>query len=308
MQINIEIHTIAKIYGRTSQTNTAIRALSEVSLSVAPSEIFALIGPNGAGKSTLVKILLGLVRATSGTAFILGKPVADPAARQSVGYLPENMHYPPALTPRAFLFAAGGLHGMSNHELPQRIAQVLNMLDMEQWSRTPFRKFSKGMLQRIGLAQALLHDPQVLFLDEPSDGLDPIGRKDFRELLKRLRGEGKTIFMNSHLLSEVEMVADRIAVIKNGVIIKTGLLAEIVPPAEGFLVTMHAPLPPDLHDVLSLYPMVSAGDTATVEVPGPADLERLLSALKARGLAAEAIVPRKSTLEDSFLALMKGPQ
>ncbi|MBI1803111.1 MAG: ABC transporter ATP-binding protein [Ignavibacteria bacterium] len=303
--MSIEIHSIVKIYGKESRKKGGVRALAGVSLSVSSGEIFALIGPNGAGKSTLVKILLGIVHPTSGTATILDRPVSDHSARESVGYLPENMHYPPLLTPHAFLHAVGSLHGVRHPELSQRIAFLLELLDMKKWERTAFKKFSKGMMQRIGLAQALVHDPQVLFLDEPSDGLDPIGRKDFRDLLKRLRDEGKTIFMNSHLLSEVELVADRIAVIRSGSILKTGSLNEIVPPIGGFTVTIRGELPEEMYDALSIYPVTTANGLAIIEVPTAADLERLQSMFKTQNIAVESIVARRLTLEESFLSLIK---
>ncbi|GAB6179866.1 ABC transporter ATP-binding protein [Desulfotomaculum defluvii] len=199
----------------------------DISLAVPQGSIFGLLGPNGAGKSTLVKMLVGLLKPTSGEAKLLGRPLSEIAVRRHVGFLPENFSYHDWLSGRDLLRFHASLFGLNAHQSDQRIPVVLDMVGLTQHAHKRVGSYSKGMQQRIGLGCALLPDPELLFLDEPTSALDPIGRKVVRDLLVNLRKQGKTIFLNSHLLSELETVCDQIAIIKEGNLIFQGDWREI---------------------------------------------------------------------------------
>jgi len=220
----IVTENLTKLYGRRV-------GCSNINIVVAEGQIFGFLGPNGAGKSTLVKSLVGLLRPTSGRAWLLGRPLGDAAVRRRIGYLPENFRYHDWLTGEELLSLHGALCGLSPDERRRRIPEVLAMVGLERWEKQKIRSYSKGMQQRIGVACALIGDPDLLFLDEPTSALDPLGRRDIRELMLRLRARGKTIFLNSHLLSEVEMVCDTVAIISRGEIVAQGALSELLAPA-----------------------------------------------------------------------------
>ena len=217
----LELTGVRKTYGRTV-------ALHDLSLRVEPGEVFGFLGPNGAGKTTTVKILLGLVRPTSGQARIFGLPCSDPAARRLVGYLPETFRFQDWLTGRELLELHADLAELSAEARAWRVPEVLRRVGLSDYSHDRLRTYSKGMLQRIGLAQAIIHNPRVLLLDEPTSALDPIGRRDVRDLIRELSARGMSVFLNSHLLSEVEMVCDRVAIIDRGRVVHTGRLDDLV--------------------------------------------------------------------------------
>jgi ABC-2 type transport system ATP-binding protein len=204
-----------------------IRALDGVSFHVERGSIFGLLGPNGAGKTTLIKVLLGLVSKSGGQASLLGRSAGDRAGRRQVGYLPEHHRIPRHLTGSTALQYYGGLSGMSRAEVMTRSQPLLERVGLGRWGKTSVRKYSKGMLQRLGLAQAMLHNPEVLILDEPTDGVDPVGRREMRQLLYELKAEGKTVFLNSHLLQEVELVCDRVAIMTHGQLRHVGSVDEL---------------------------------------------------------------------------------
>ena len=206
---------------------TRKRVLHGISFSVCEGEIFGFVGPNGAGKTTTLKILMGLVRATSGTASILGHDVGESDYRRHIGFLPENPYFYDFLTGREFLHFYARLSGVAAGRA-DRVETLLQWVNLVEAGDTRLRTYSKGMLQRVGIAQALVHDPTVVFLDEPMSGLDPIGRKEVRDLILRLRSEGKTVFMNTHVLSDVEVVCDRVAIIVKGEIRYQGRIAEFL--------------------------------------------------------------------------------
>jgi ABC-2 type transport system ATP-binding protein len=192
------------------------RILHGVSIEVERGEIFGFVGPNGAGKTTTMKILMGLIRATSGRATILGHEVGETAFRSEIGFLPENPYFYDYLTGREILEFYARLSGMSAAQRRERVGMLLEWVGLSDAAGARLSTYSKGMLQRVGIAQALVHDPSVIFLDEPMSGLDPIGRKEIRDLIVRLREEGKTVFMNTHILSDVEILCDRVAIIAGG--------------------------------------------------------------------------------------------
>ena len=194
----------------------AKRVLHGVSFSVREGEIFGFVGPNGAGKTTTLKILMGLIRATGGRASILGQEVGDAAYREHIGFLPENPYFYAFLSAREILRFYARLSGVEGARMESQIQTLIDQVGLNDASDARLGTYSKGMLQRVGIAQALIHDPQVVFLDEPMSGLDPIGRKDIRDIILRLKSEGRTVFMNTHILNDVEMICDRVAIIVKG--------------------------------------------------------------------------------------------
>ena len=210
----------------------AKRVLHGVSFAVREGEIYGFVGPNGAGKTTTLKVLMGLIRPTSGSASILGCDVTESDFRRHIGFLPENPYFYPFLTGREILRFYARLSGVGAGILAERVQDLLELVGLAHASEARLGTYSKGMLQRVGIAQALIHDPEVAFLDEPMSGLDPIGRKDIRDIILRLKAEGKTVFMNTHILSDVEMICDRVAIIVKGRIRYEGPIREFLKEEE----------------------------------------------------------------------------
>jgi ABC-2 type transport system ATP-binding protein len=206
-----------------------VRVLQGIDFAVRENEIFGFVGPNGAGKTTTLKVLMGLIRPTAGGATILGHDIRESAFREHVGFLPEVSYFYDYLTGVEFLDFYARLSGLPRSRRAERIADLLDDVGLAHAGDARLRTYSKGMLQRIGIAQALIHDPQVVFLDEPMSGLDPLGRKEIRDLILRLKSDGKTVFMNTHILSDVEMVCDRVAIIVGGTIRYEGKIEEFIP-------------------------------------------------------------------------------
>lgn len=213
----------------------------DISISIAEGEVFSFLGKNGAGKSSFIKTLLGLMKPSSGIGMMLGKPIGNVESRRKVGYLPELFQYQQWLTGYELLYYHGKLYDMSNDQIQKRITNVLDIIGLTGHENKKIKEYSKGMKQRIGLGCAIIADPKLLFLDEPTSALDPVGRKHVREIIKDLKNQGKTIFLNTHLLSEVEMISDRVAIIDQGDIKKVGRLNELV----------HAPLIVTVHNISS---------------------------------------------------------
>jgi ABC-2 type transport system ATP-binding protein len=226
----VEIYELSKVYRSGFWLNQKITPLKNCSLVVHPGETFGLLGPNGAGKTTLLKILLGIVRPTKGRGRLLGHPLGDRAVKQRVGYLPENPYFYDFLTGWEFLRYTADLFQIPRSVQRQRIPQLLELvgLALSAARKKQLRQYSKGMLQRIGMAQALINDPEVVFLDEPMSGLDPLGRYQMREIILSLKEQGKTIFFNSHVLADVEMICDRVAILADGELICSGKLDELL--------------------------------------------------------------------------------
>lgn len=222
----IETQELGKLY-HLAWKGRALRAVDGVSLRVAAGATFGLLGPNGAGKTTLVKMLLNMTAPSEGTARLFGTDTRQRQARRRVGYLPENGRYPGYHTGRSLLEFHGKLGGLRGAELDRRVDEVLAMVTMREWERLRLAKYSKGMLQRIGIAQALLHRPALLMLDEPSDGVDPVGRNQIRELLVKLNASGVTVFLNSHILAEVEQFCDEVAILHRGRLLLSGRVKDL---------------------------------------------------------------------------------
>jgi ABC-2 type transport system ATP-binding protein len=309
----VAVANLEKRYG-------AVRALGGVSLDVESATVFGLLGQNGAGKTTLVKILLGMVAPTSGTADLLGSPVGSVAARRAVGYLPEDHRLPEYHTGPSLLDVYGGLQGLPRRQRRQRAAELLDMLGLAGRERLPIRGYSKGMKQRLGLAQALLHRPSVLFLDEPTDGVDPVGRKQIRDLLLAERSRGVTIFINSHLLGEIEQLCDRVAILKQGQVVLAGAVAELVGGKATWLVEFEASGTPagsqgpiDEHQSP---PPVSRWESGWLEPTGMGGMQRLhlasdaagaldgfLDEARGRGLRLRHLERERESLEKIYLQL-----
>jgi len=226
----VETWNLGKTYLTGFWLNQKVVSLQDCSLSVYQGETFGLLGPNGAGKTTLLKVLLGITKATSGKAVLLGRPVGDRSIKQRVGYLPENAYYYDYLTGWEFLTFVAGLFQIPPRETKKRVSELLDLVGLAESAakKKQLRQYSKGMVQRIGMAQALINDPDVVFLDEPMSGLDPMGRYQVRQIILSLKEKGKTIFFNSHILSDVELICDRIAILAQGKLICNGSLNELL--------------------------------------------------------------------------------
>lgn len=284
-----------------------VLALADVSLDVSHGEIFGLLGPNGAGKTTLVKILLGSLHPSGGGASINGVDVGRCKARLSVGFLPENHRFPTYLTGRQMLRVFGGMNGMSASILKSRAVELLEIVGMTRWCDTRIKKYSKGMMQRLGMAQALLSDPDLIFLDEPTDGVDPIGRREIRDILVDLKEKGKTIFLNSHLLAEVESICDRVAILDKGKLIKIGPVTGLIDEKPSYRVET-AELPLEAAErIKSAFPQaVIKGNGIDVVFFETRHINDMIDLLRSLGVSLVSAAPTKITLEDSFMQLIKG--
>jgi ABC-2 type transport system ATP-binding protein len=282
--------------------NVAVRGLS---LQVQRGEVFGFLGPNGAGKTTSIKVLLGLVAPTSGGAMLLGAPLGDRAVRAQIGFLPEHFRFHDWLSASEFLDLHGRLYGMSASRLRARIEELLDLVGLTPFRDKQLRTFSKGMLQRIGLAQALLNDPALVFLDEPTSGLDPVGRRLVRDIIRDLRARGTTIFLNSHLLSEVEITCDRVAFIKHGEVLRVSELKSLVNGATSVTVRADGLTP---HVIAGLNQwgrdIRADGNQLTLTVADEAALPAINRYLVAQSVAVYALTPQHLSLEDLFIQIV----
>lgn len=301
----IEVNNLTKVYYGSFKKNN-VTALSELDLSVDPGLIYGLLGPNGAGKTTLVKILLGITFATQGNCKLFGKEISDYKLKKSVGYLPENHRFPPYLTAENVMRYFAALSGYQDKNLGKRIAYLLELVRMEKWGKVKIKKFSKGMMQRLGLAQAMLNDPEMIFLDEPTDGVDPVGRKEIRDILIDLKSEGKTIFLNSHLLSEVELISDRVAILHKGKLLQEGTVEELTTTKETYKISVDKELSEEL--LLGKYPDFSISKTGereySITLGNVDNLNRLIDYLREEKFLINSIMPQRNSLEDMFISLI----
>ena len=260
-----------------------IRALRGVDLRVGRGEVFGLLGPNGAGKSTLVKILMTVIRPSSCTGTVLGNPVTDKATLAKVGYLPEHHRFPDYLKGWQVLDFYGGMSGIPRKDRRQRVDRLLDLVGMTDWRNKRIKQYSKGMRQRVGIAQALMNDPELVLLDEPTDGVDPMGRRDIRGICQQMRDEGRSVFINSHLLSELEMVCDRVAIMVQGKVARQGTIAELTEGQEHYRIELAGDPERIEHAVREALPsagVVRALPAAPADQPGerPGDLARIAAA------------------------------
>ena len=294
----IETRDLRKVFG----DNVAVRGLT---LQVPQGEVFGFLGPNGAGKSTTIKMLLGLAAPTTGSATLLGQPLGDRAARARIGFLPEHFRFHDWLTAQEFLTLHGQLYGMDARRLSARIQELLDLVGLTPFRAKSLRTFSKGMLQRIGLAQALLNDPALVFLDEPTSGLDPVGRRLVRDIIRDLRGRGTTVFLNSHLLSEIEITCDRVAFIKHGEVVRTSDLKSLVDGATRVNIRAGG-LSPGIVAGLGQWgtDLRADGDQLTLTIQDDAALPKIARYLVEQGAAVYALTPQHLALEDLFIQIV----
>jgi len=298
--LSIDVRGLRKVY-RAKVTRGRVTALDGIDLSVRPGELFGLLGPNGAGKTTTVKILLGLTHPTDGEAFIGGIPVSNPESRRSVGYLPEGHKIPNYLTARQALSIFGRMSGLDSETIKRRTIELLTALRIDQWIDVRVKKFSKGMTQRLGLAIALIHSPKVLLLDEPTDGVDPVGRREIRDLLRDEAKKGTAVLLNSHLLSEMEMTCDRVAVLRNGKVVAAGTVDALTRQSAKYKVTATA------YDesVLAQFGAERVNGHVELSVADLQQLNAFVDQIRARGALVSELAPLRSTLEDVFVDLVR---
>jgi ABC-2 type transport system ATP-binding protein len=300
----IEIIGLTKEYRAGFWNSRIKRALNSLNLKVEAGEVFGLLGPNGAGKTTTLKILFRLVFPTSGSARILGMDLNDTAMHQRVGYLPENPYFYDHLSPEELLNYSGRLFGLGKDTLRQRVNHLLDRVGLSDSRHVPLRRFSKGMVQRAGIAQALINDPDVVFLDEPMSGLDPLGRREVRDLVLQLREEGKTVFFSTHILSDAEALCDRVAILNGGQLQGCGELREIL--SLGVSATelmLDNPPSATLEEIKPfVFSMVRTGDRVRLEIREEANTEKALEISLRDKVKVISLNPVKMSLEDYFLS------
>lgn len=279
-------------------------ALDALTLRVEQGEVFGFLGPNGAGKTTTLKLLMQLVYPTSGRAEILGKPVGDVDVRRRIGYLPEHPYFYDHLTAEELLQYFAALFGYAPAERRRRAAALLDDVGIGAERRLQLRKYSKGMVQRVGIAQALLNDPEVIFLDEPMSGLDPIGRRDIRQLILSLRDKGRTVFFSSHVLSDAETLCSRVAIVAGGTLVAAGALSEILAfRLRGWELVMSGLTPDVIERARGGFTRVVplGGDRFAIDLPLATPPERVLAELVAQGARLVSLNPVRESLEDFFV-------
>lgn len=280
-----------------------VNALRGVDLTVPSGEVLGILGPNGAGKTTLLKILLGIVHPSAGEARLFGQPAGDPTARQRLGYLPENHRFPTYLTARQTLDIYGRLADLPQKDRNERIPRLLEEVGLASWENTRVGKFSKGMMQRLGLAQALLNQPEIVVLDEPTDGVDPVGRRDIRDRLRALKRAGTTVVINSHLLSEIELVCDRVLIMNKGSIIRSGTVDEVARQGTGWRVEVDR-LPENFDATMAKARLEESGRILIVEDGLPTTLNSLIDDLRQSGSQILGIERHRASLEAGFIDLI----
>lgn len=301
----VETTLLSKIYS-SNYGKRKVNALHELSLNVERGKIFGLLGPNGAGKTTLIKILLGITFQTSGSAIILGSDPSSYHFKNRVGYLPENHKYPSYLTGYQVLKYFGRLSGKGGVELEKKIDELLELVKLLQWKKTKIKSYSKGMMQRLGLAQALVNDPDLIFLDEPTDGVDPIGRKEIRDLLGKLKNREKTIFLNSHLLSEVELITDRVGILNRGQLLREGTVKELTERKEEYEIMLDNFSDGNFQSGISgLQIKKQKEGLISVRVSSLIELNIFIDELRRRQILIKEIKPLRTSLEDMFISVIK---
>ncbi len=300
----IDLHHVEKTY------KGKVHALRDVRMQVHAGEIFGLLGPNGAGKSTLVKIMMTVVRPNRAEGTLLGHPIGHKAALRRVGYLPEHHRFPRYLTGRQALEFYGALARVDRPSRRRRATELLSTIGMTDWADKKIGTYSKGMMQRVGLAQALMNDPELVILDEPTDGVDPVGRKDIRDILLALRDKGKTIFINSHLLSELEMVCDRVAILVQGRVVRQGRIDDLTADSRRYEIVIDAAAPPWVAGDSDVRVEAGTGGRCTLVCKGveAPSIQSILDRLRADKLTIVSVQPVRETLEDLFMRAVTDPK
>ncbi len=301
----ISTKDLTKEYASSTFSKEKILALSNFSFDVNEGEIFGILGPNGAGKTTLIKILLGITFRTKGEVQIFGKEISDEAYKVRVGYLPENHRFPNYLTGEQAMHFYGMLSGLSRSEVKKKTDEYLKIVDMDSWRKTRIKKYSKGMLQRLGLAQALMNNPDLIFLDEPTDGVDPIGRKHIRDLLLHLKSTGKTIFLNSHLLGEVELVCDRVAILDKGTLVTSGTIEELTSVEDTYKFTVADISENIMQILLNTYKVIIKSPlNFSYKATSAEELNSFIDFLRTKEILITGIEKERNTLESLFINLI----
>jgi ABC-2 type transport system ATP-binding protein len=306
MQVVISTQDLSKTYKTGFWKTKQVVALDRLNLQVHDNEIFGCLGPNGAGKSTTLKLLMSLIYPTSGKAEILGESVANVASRRQIGYLPENPYFYEYLTAEEFLAYYAGLFGCPPLQAKDRVTRLLKLTGIFPARKLQLRKYSKGMIQRLGIAQAIVNDPRIVFLDEPMSGLDPVGRRDVRDLILHLKREGKTVFFSTHILNDVETICDRVAVLNRGRLVGSGLLNELFQRETTHLEMSVSGLDEsELRRLLDPDMQVSqSGITCIVELAADAELGPIITRIERASGKVLAVSPVRQTMEDYFFRLV----
>jgi len=317
----IETSKLCKSYRRGWLKSHPLQALKDVELSVSPGEVFGLLGPNGAGKTTLIKLLLGILSPSSGRAVVLGQSAGSLSARMKIGYLPENLIFPKHLTAVGALFYYGRLSRLSDSKIRATIPGLLELVGLSGRETESVRKYSKGMRQRLGLAQALLHEPEILVMDEPTDGLDPLGRSQIRVMIETLKQQGKTIFLNSHILQEVELICDRVAILSRGSLQALGTIPELIESySHGKELRVHLKCRSTEQDAIrKIQEWMFSGSRLQVLSESPPDfviqletteqkpIDELIDRLRLLNVSLLSLERHRIRLEDVFMALVDSP-
>jgi ABC-2 type transport system ATP-binding protein len=298
----IQTRDLRKRYGR-------VEALRGVTLKVEPGEVFGLLGQNGAGKTTLIKILLGIVKFGEGDATLFHHPAGTAEVRKKVGYLPEDHRFPEYHSAYSLLDYYGTLYGMSRDDRRRKIPELLDQVGLASRMNHKIRTYSKGMKQRTGIAQAIFHDPELIFLDEPTDGVDPVGRREIREIIDERRRKGATVFVNSHLLGEIEMMCDRVAIMQKGELIREGTVQELTAQRGIFILGVSDPDAFPEAELRQLgYSLRALRDRWEITLAEKQSIDPALDLIRERGLRLTHMVEKKQTLEDIFVSLVEAAE
>ena len=301
----IETSHLRKDYGGTLGRG-AFTAVQDLSFTVPRGQVFGFLGPNGAGKTTTINMLLGNIAPTSGTATLLGRPLGDLEARARLGFLPEKFQFHDFLTAEEFLDLHGRLYGMGAKARRKRIPEVLEQVGLADRRKSKLSEFSKGMQQRAGLAQAILNDPELVILDEPTSALDPLGRREVREIVAGLKARGKTVLLNSHLLGEIEMTCDQVAILKHGEVVRLGKIDDLLAAPSTVEMRVKEISPGLIHALESLARTVSvSGDEITATITDEEAVSELAAAVVGHGGRLLSLIPRRESLEDLFIRVVE---
>lgn len=304
MAAAIDIQNLTKDYEVGFWRKRKLRALDGLSLSVEPGQVFGFLGANGAGKTTTLKLLMGLIFPTGGAARILGRDIGDTSMHARIGYLPENPYFYDYLTAREFLNYCAQLFGQNSSARSRRTEEILALVNLEKksWDRQ-LRKFSKGMLQRVGLAQALVNDPLIVFLDEPMSGLDPVGRREVRDLIASLRTQGKTVFMCSHILSDIEVLCDNVAILKGGRLAHAGSLDELRARESALIevIVTGADAATMNQQLGSAAKVTTTASGLRIEVADEKEVDEVIAALRKANGKLVSVQPVRQSLEELFI-------
>lgn len=307
----IRIEGLTKVFRSGWPGRPPVTALAGLSLTVSAKEVYGFLGPNGAGKTTTLKILMGLMSPDGGRIEMFTRPVGDVETRKRIGFLPESPYFYDYLTAREFLTFYGQLAGLERITLRRRVDQLLDLVGLTQAENRQLRKFSKGMLQRVGLAQAIIHDPELIVLDEPMSGLDPLGRKEVRDLILQLKEQGKTVFFSSHIIPDVEMICDRVGVIVKGKLVASGRVSELVGDRhiQTVEIVWDGASPERMAGLQAIASrVVQRGTHSMAMLPSPDRVEEVLAMIRGHGGKLVSVSPQKGSLEELFFGQAEKPR